>query len=218
MLSPKLVADISAANENLMKEFYDFKDQEVIRAIHNGYCEKITELEDLYNSKGAGKPLGYIPLNSLYAWLWQASRDTCKRLIFEKVFISKTIENSNEEKHRIVKKIEDLHGKKDQYPKPYLAIQDMERANINNSTSFAVRHKLLLMLGINFGELVKGNYSEALPIYQQVCGQYAHFTCDQKLEEAKILNLLRDSCRIMGLRLCSHIKQGILEIHNESNV
>ena len=71
------------------------------------------------------------------------------------------------------------------------------------------------MLGINFGELIKGNYSEALPIYQQVCAQYPNFACDQKAEVAKILNLLRDSCRIMGLRLCSHIKESLLKIHNE---
>ena len=46
--------------------------------------------------------------------------------------MGRTVEHSNEEKHRIFKKIEDLHGKKDQYPKPYLAIQDGEKAGIFN--------------------------------------------------------------------------------------
>jgi predicted small metal-binding protein len=61
-------------------------------------------------------------MNSIFAHLWKDHKDLAKRVIFEDAFnkICDAIEPAI--KDRIIKRMEDSHGQKDQYPKPYLKL------------------------------------------------------------------------------------------------
>lgn len=120
LMEPELLSQIHDLNERLQDEFEEYKDKEVIAAIDQNYTEKIAELEALYKVI-PGKKLGaYVDMNSVLAHLWKDQKDLTKRVIFAETFKNSCVGIEPAIQLRIMKRMEDSHGQKEIYPKPYL--------------------------------------------------------------------------------------------------
>ena len=167
-----LKQDVDLENTKLVDQILDHKDGQVCTQINEKYLEYFNELTALYRQNPGKSISDNFSKCSFYTGMWSEQKhDLCKRMMLHKAFneIGHKLQLDQASVLRVWHKLKTDYGSRDTYPKPYLALVqlDWQQAQLSNQSSKPSIFYLAAQ-NIVFQLILSENYPSAVALIEQI--------------------------------------------------